>query len=673
MKKIVTRGLMTLFLILSITAILGIALPVFAAGTLSMSPVNGPPGTIVSLTGSGFSSSASSVTVRFGTVSPFSSIVVQDSVSGGNFATDFEVPNFPRGTYTITAQTNVNGDSSTASFMITPVIVLSVSTGKVGDKILIDGAGFQANSSVTCYFDSTAIDSENTDFYGAFYDFEVTIPEAARGNHTIRVADTIGFSPGVTFNVTPQIMVNPASSAVGSQITVSGNGFAASSQLTFTLDGVGFGTSVSTNAKGTLPPTSLTVPGIAAGVHTLKVTDGAGNFATATLETRNTLTINPTSGTIGTSVLVTGKGYLPNTRITITYAGLQIATTPSPVITDGNGNFTATITVPSTAGGAFTIAASDGTNTGSATFTALSTLTSSLTKGSVGSSIPLIGSGFTIGSTVVIRFDDTQIGTASVNSSGAFSVSVTVPPTRSGDHKITATDGVNSATITFSVTPTFKISVASGNVGTSIIASGTSFNPNAAITIKYDATQVATTSADGNGSFSVTFQAPPSQGGVKHVISASDGTTNLAADFTMESTPPAVPVLLSPEKGAKTEPVVKFQWQAVTDPSGVTYTFQLSQDPGFNNLILNKTGLTTNFYQMTEEEKLKPAGEDKPYYWRVKATDGAFNESDWSPAQTFVTGFIMPAWGLYLIYVAVAVVVFIIGFIVGRRTRRSVV
>ncbi|MFC2019715.1 hypothetical protein ACFLU4_07210, partial [Chloroflexota bacterium] len=71
-------------------------------------------------------------------------------------------------------------------------------------------------------------------------------------------------------------------------------------------------------------------------------------------------------------------------------------------------------------------------------------------------------------------------------------------------------------------------------------------------------------------------------------------------------------------------------------------------------------------------EKLKPAKEEVPYHWRVRATDGASNKSDWTGAGTFFVGtaFALPGWGINALWGIGLVLFAIIGFWMGRRTMR---
>jgi hypothetical protein len=63
-----------------------------------------------------------------------------------------------------------------------------------------------------------------------------------------------------------------------------------------------------------------------------------------------------------------------------------------------------------------------------------------------------------------------------------------------------------------------------------------------------------------------------------------------------------------------------------------------------------------------ELEELKLVASEKPYFWRIKAVDGASNESDWTGASMFYapTPFKLPSWGIYVGAVVGALLFFLI-------------
>jgi hypothetical protein len=197
---------------------------------------------------------------------------------------------------------------------------------------------------------------------------------------------------------------------------------------------------------------------------------------------------------------------------------------------------------------------------------------------------------------------------------------------------------------------------------------GTGFAAGATVTVTFEgvATPVATVTSDANGSFSATFNVPAASAG-SHTITATDGTTTKTFTYFMDSTAPAAPILLTPTDKFKPKQPVPFSWQAVSDPSGVTYDWQLSQDANFTTLLVEHTGLTSPGYTMTSAEKLKSAGSGNPYYWRVRVIDNAGNAGAWSKANTFTIGFIWPSWIINVWYGLGIIAALILGLWLGRR------
>ncbi|MGB8171045.1 MAG: hypothetical protein WCF01_00290, partial [Nitrososphaeraceae archaeon] len=66
------------------------------------------------------------------------------------------------------------------------------------------------------------------------------------------------------------------------------------------------------------------------------------NFSTAGSSSNPTITINPTSGPVGTAVNVTGNGFDPISTVAITFGGSSVSTVPPTA----SGGFTATFRVP---------------------------------------------------------------------------------------------------------------------------------------------------------------------------------------------------------------------------------------------------------------------------------------------------------------------------------------
>jgi len=104
----------------------------------------------------------------------------------------------------------------------------------------------------------------------------------------------------------------------------------------------------------------------------------------------------------------------------------------------------------------------------------------------------------------------------------------------------------------------------------------------------------------------------------------------------------------------------------------VTYTLQIATADDFadDSIVLEKAELAKAQYILTEEDELELAGMETPYYWRVRAVDAAMNESAWTGAGEFYVPppFAFPKWLFYTLLGIGAVIIFAIGYWLGRRT-----
>ncbi len=308
-----------------------------------------------------------------------------------------------------------------------------------------------------------------------------------------------------------------------------------------------------------------------------------------------------------------------------------------------------------------------------------------------GTAVTINGTGFAAGQPMAIRCDNKTVATTPAvivsDASGSFSTTIKGPTGQPGVHSLQVSDGAKAAVSSFQTTIEATISkttsaTAPGNVGMELKVSGGGFVAGAMITVTTDSDEevkLASAGADDSGNFETTFTVPPIEGG-QHVIEVTDGANTRQFTFVMESRAPAVPVLLGPKPGAKADRPVSFQWKAVTDPSGVTYNLQLDTSANFTDPLLDKAGLTSPGYALTEGESLKSVIKETPYYWRVQAIDGAGNQSAWSEPVSFYLGFVLTlpngesalTLSAMLVYLTAAIIVglLILSYWLGRRSRR---
>jgi hypothetical protein len=436
---------------------------------------------LITVTGSGFNIGASGV-VWFdidnnGALDSGEPFVSVTASATGTFTATLTVPTVPAGTYNIRADVPSGGPvEASASFLVTPAISLSLTSGPPGTTVTVSGSGFAAGASGVVWFDSNnngALDSGepsasvSTGPLGTFT-ATLTVPTVPAGTYNIR-ADVPSGGPveaSASFTVLiPSITVSPTSGPPGTSVSISGTDFipGASGVVWFDIDNDGVldpgepFVSVTASATGTFTAT-LTVPIVPAGTYNIyaDVPSGGPVEASATFLVTPAISLSPTSGPPGTTVTVSGSGFAASVSGIVWFDsnnnGAFDLGEPSASVTTGPlGTFTATLTVPTVPAGTYNIYAdvpSGGPVEASASFTVLiPSITVSPTTVSSGQLITIAGTDFTPGASGVVWFDIDGDGvpdpgepqvTVTVSSGGTFITTLTTPDVPAGTYNIRA-------------------------------------------------------------------------------------------------------------------------------------------------------------------------------------------------------------------------------------------
>lgn len=524
------------------------------------------------------------------------------------------------------------------------------------------------------------------------------------------------------------MVLSPSSGQIGDTIYITGTNFPVSTVIYFcfssqsVLNNTYIGTDVTvystvtsttTTATGTLN-TSFVVPAkfstnnadVTTGLHYLYATVFTADVPPKQLIVNSIsfnivggeISIDPEEGTVDTEIEITGTDFAPNQDITIEFDGDEVDIEDGDDETDSNGEFVSWIYVPEATTGIKDIDVTVAGYTVTAEFTMEPMIFLSAQSGKVGDVTTISGSGFGRRQYITIYFNNNPFPQSiRTGTNGSFDVSFEIPDLglSQGTYYIEVEDedfNSDSVPFTLNVTPPtttpptttpptttpppdnsdLSISSSGDTIGSLIGIGGTGFTPNGTAIVKYDGEEVATITIESTGAFLVTFQVPPSVGG-DHVITVTDGINTAETTFTVETTAPEIPPPLAPAMGARISSPFSFDWEDVTDESSpVTYALQISGTPSFNqaSILVDKPALTSSQYELTEQEGLNLAGREAPYYWRVKAIDAASNESDWSGIGEFYVAppFSFPTWAIIILAVFGALILFGVGYWLGRRT-----
>ena len=659
---------------------------------ITISPTGGPPGTLVTVTGSGFGTNETGITITFDG-NPVTPGIAANSL--GNWNGTFAIPAASSGYHTISAygSTTLASSVTTINFtVVNPALTISPAGGPPGTLVTVTGSGFNASErGINITFDVRSVTSGiSADSLGN-WNGTFTVPASASGSHTVSAYGSTTPASSVAsanFTVSAVITVSPASGPPGTQVTVTGSGFGANERgITITFDVRAVTPGISADSLGNWSGT-FTIPASASGAHTVSAygpTTLPSSSAGITFMVSAVIAVSPASGPPGTPVTVTGSGFGANeTGITITFDRTPVT---SGIPSNSLGNWTGTFSIPASASGYHTVSAYGPTTPAGSvtglTFMVGAAISISPTGGSPGTLVTVTGSGFGANETGITITYDGNPNTSGISAGplGNWSGTFTVPASTSGSHNVraygllTQTGSVGSAN--FKVTPSISISPASGYVGQTVEISGFGFTAGSPLTFTYDEKEIPAerVTTDAAGSFEKSLVTPKSKGG-NHTISVVDWQKNSAkVVFSMDSTPPPLPGPASPGDGDRLgilgNITPTFMWSTVTDPSGVTYILQLSLTSEFSQPVLEKTDIAVNRYTLTATEAL-PRGQ---YYWRVMATDGASNGSAWSQPRLLKSG-LMSVWVLAVIIVLAIVAVgagIYFGLVRPRARRREVV
>ncbi len=297
-------------------------------------------------------------------------------------------------------------------------------------------------------------------------------------------------------------------------------------------------------------------------------------------------------------------------------------------------------------------------------FTVLPDLQASPSPAAPESQVTIKGTGFPADQAINVTFDGQDTGlNVTTNELGSFAAPFTIPNSPAGQHEFNGSFGAGTteyAAGSVTVRPMITLNPENPDIGQEITVAGNGFAAANTVSLKFDDVDVTSSpSTDANGSFSCNFKVPSTTIS-KHTVVATDRAGNTTRfGVALDSTPPPVPSTISSsvQGGGLAGPqLVTFTWTDVSDPNGISYTLEIADNLYFFPLAagMRKTNLTN-----TDLTLSLPPG---TYYWRVKAVDGASNESGWALAPYPVKVGVFSPW-----YLIIGGLIFLIVFILVVR------
>jgi len=463
----------------------------------SIEPASGIVGTSVTVSGDDFA--PGKVSLRYDD----KEVATGSPDNKGSLRVTFVVPPSTTGDHKVSSEPA----STEVFFTVTPDLAIGPVSGHVGANVKASGAGFVPGKKVSLRYDDGEVEAASPDNQGSF---KVTfaVPASAVGDHEVITEPP---STIQTFNVTPNLIIDPPSGHVGVEVKAQGTGFAAKERVSLRYDDKEIKTASPGN-EGSFEA-AFAVPASATGDYEVTTEPPS---TVQTFNVTPNLVIDPVGGYVGVEVKAWGTGFAPGKRISLRYDDREVA----KAVDDGTGSFQTTFPVPySTAGEHRVTTEPRSVEQG---FTVNPNLIIQPAAGHVGVEVWVNATGFAAESRVSLRYNDKEVTTAVADNRGCFQTTFCVPPSTSGNHEVTTEP--NSSHQTFSVSPKLVVEPPEGTVGVEVTVTGAGFAPGDLV-IKYDAEQVVAVTADEQGDFRAAFTVGSGSAGEHHVTTGSEPTT----------------------------------------------------------------------------------------------------------------------------------------------------
>ncbi|HLJ29310.1 MAG TPA: IPT/TIG domain-containing protein [Candidatus Angelobacter sp.] len=567
----VPAGASTGNVVVTVAGIPSNGVPFTVGPGISLSPVSGPVGTVVTITGTGLGMTQGTSTITFNGI----------SATAASWSATQIVTSVPAGATTGPVVVTVGGlHSNAVNFTVTPAIAsLSPASGSVGASVTITGTTFgstQGSSIVT--FNGVAA----TPTSWSSTQIVAPVPVAATsGNVVVTVAGNA--SNGLNFTVVPVISsISPGSGPVGTSVTITGTGFGtAQGSSTVTFNGVAASpTNWSASSITVAVPGSL-VAGSANVVVTVNgVSSGAGAFTVTPAVT----SVSPGLGPVGAQVTITGTNFgATQGSSTVALAGVTATITSW-------SNTSITVVVPTLpAGSASVLVTINGASSNSGSFTVTPGVTSlSPTFGAIGASVTITGTSFgATQSASTVTFNG-NAGTPTTWSNTQ--ITVPVPSGASSGNVVVTVSNLASNGVSFVVKPAIAgVSPSSATAGASVTITGTNFGATQGTSTVTFNGLAATVTSWSNTSIGVTVPVGAHTGNVEVDV---NGFASNDVTFTVTGTPSITGVSPNPATigGTVTITGTGFGATGTVTIGGVTATTTAYTDTSITATVPNGIG-----------------------------------------------------------------------------------
>lgn len=437
----------------------------------------------------------------------------------------------PEGTHQLLV-TDPQGNQATAQVQVASASVAVTPTSAApGTEVTVTGAGWpEASQAVQVEIGTTFVCNLDPDESGEISE-TCTVPDRLGGTVELSAGNGVAVAR-TSFEVLATVSPGTPSTSAGSTLRLTGRGFAGSGQpVAVAIDGQpATPTGPATVSSSGRVIADLVVPELSPGPHTLRLTDSTGRSASTTVDvTAPEISLSTSSGAPADVFQVSGSRWPASSQVTLYFAGSQQC---SFQVRDDGGFGPTSCTVPTFAGGAYTIRVAGGgaSLTLPGGFTIVPRLTLSPARVTAGQSVSASAVGLAANSDVVLTIDGTPVASGRTAANGRITdIGYTVPDLSVGVHTVRVADAASgSATAELTVfAPDLSFSTRSAAVDDTFQVSGANWPASTQLTLFLNGSQQCSTTTRADGSFAPMTCSVHALPGGTYPIRVSGGGTSV--------------------------------------------------------------------------------------------------------------------------------------------------
>jgi hypothetical protein len=232
---------------------------------LTVSPAKGPVGTTVTVKGQGFAKNEENIELLYYLNGNYETVDRRLTAnSKGSWETSFPIPSSTNGEHKLDAQGAVSRlyEVKDVLFRVTAEISIDKSSGILGDTITVTGSRFATyEKNIKILFDGQAVVTDIKANAQGYWEASFDVPGMPAGNYSVTAEGEQTEKEDLSelsFEIKPEIELSVPEGCVGMDLTVTGRGFAANTDVDIMYDSSQVATA-ETNDQGNFEVT-FTVP-----------------------------------------------------------------------------------------------------------------------------------------------------------------------------------------------------------------------------------------------------------------------------------------------------------------------------------------------------------------------------------------------------------------------------